>query len=56
MLEINNHKLDVYIINDQPTVCAVCGARTDFEDVADKVQLHQCLNLNCGYKFLIEED
>ncbi len=47
--------LDCYILNDQPTSCGVCGARTDFEDIDDTIQLHQCLNPECGYKFIVEE-
>jgi len=55
-IDINNHDLDIYILNDQPTICGICGSITDFEDVDDKTQLHQCLNPACGYKFITEED
>jgi len=54
-IDINNHNLDIYILNDQPTTCGICGARTDFDDIDDKTQLHQCLNLDCCYKFIAEE-
>ena len=52
-IDLNNHNLDIYIQNDQPTTCCICGARTDFDD---KTQLHQCLNPACGYNFITEED
>ncbi len=48
--------LDCYILNDQPTSCGVCGTRTDFEDIDDTTQLHQCLNPECGYKFIAVDD
>ena len=54
--DINNHNLDIYIINDQPTTCGICGASTGFDEIDDKIQLHQCLNPDCGYKFAVEED
>ena len=52
----NSYNLDIYLMNDQPTECGLCGARTDFKNIEDKIQLHQCLNSNCGYKFITEED
>jgi len=55
-IDINNHNLNIYILNDQPTTCGICGARTDFYDVTDKVQLHECLNFDCGYQFITEMD
>jgi len=54
-VDINNNDIDIYILNDQPTTCGICGARTDFEGMGNKLQLHQCLNLACGYKFITEE-
>ena len=53
---INYDNLDCYIINDQPTTCGLCGTRTDFEEINNMLQLHECLNPDCGYKFIIEED
>jgi len=55
-IDINNCNLDIYILNDHPTTCGICGDRTDFEVINDKIQLHQCLNANCGYEFIVEED
>lgn len=53
---INNHNLDIYILNDQPTTCGICGSSTDFEDITDTSQFHECLNPYCGYQFLAEID
>jgi len=55
-ININNHNLDIYILNDQPTTCGICAARTEFEDITDEIQLHQCLSPDCGYQFLAEKD
>ena len=53
---INYDNLDCYILNEQPTTCGLCGARTDFEEINNMMQLHECLNPYCGYKFITEED
>ena len=55
-IDINDHNLDIFILNEQPTTCSNCGASTDFEDVTEKVQLHECLNPDCGYQFITEID
>ena len=52
----NYDHMDCYILSEQPTVCGICGARTDFDGIDDKIQLHQCINPDCGYKFITEED
>ena len=46
-----NEGLDCYILGDQPTTCGKCGARTDFKELNDELQKHQCLNVSCGYTF-----
>lgn len=46
---------DVYEATDQPTTCPHCGARTDFEDLANDRQLHTCLDATCGYRFIVTE-
>ncbi len=33
----NTQNLDFYILNEQPISCGLCGARTDFEDITDKI-------------------
>ena len=53
---VDSDTLDRYILNDQPTTCGLCGARTDFEKITNVMQLHKCLNPDCGYKFIAEED
>lgn len=55
-VDINYDDLDWYLLNDQPTTCGHCGARTNFHVIDDKIQLHKCLNPECGYKFITEED
>ena len=48
------NSLDCYILNDQPMTCGLCGARTDFAEINDGMQIHECLNLDCRYKFITE--
>ncbi len=36
--------------------CGICGARTSFEEKKNGIQKHQCLNLDCDYKFIAVED
>jgi hypothetical protein len=55
-VDINCDPLDCYRLDDQPTTCGLCGARTDFEEINEVIQLHECLNSDCGYKFITEED
>ena len=47
-------------MNDQPTTCPKCGCRTelilDFPDTVEKTQYHKCLDVNCKYTFIVEED
>lgn len=45
--------LEVYLISDQPTTCGLCGARTDFVVEEDGTQVHQCLNKDCKYRFIV---
>lgn len=47
--------MDCYILCDQPMVCALCGARTDFLEISDTKQVHECLNQYCRYRFITEE-
>ena len=53
---VNHNLLDCFILNDQPTTCGLCGARTDFVEINDGLQIHECLNLDCCYKFITEDD
>tara|TARA_R110000782_G_scaffold125788_6_gene217440 strand:- start:1114 stop:1320 length:207 start_codon:yes stop_codon:yes gene_type:complete len=54
--DVNYGNLDCYLLNEQPTTCAICGARTNFEEVNDGIQIHKCMNSNCDYKFTAEVD
>ena len=45
-------------MSDQPTTCGKCGARTEYDDLADSAtgetrQLHTC---RCGHVFVVESD
>jgi hypothetical protein len=46
---------DVYAATDQPETCPHCGARTDFEELADDRQLHRCLDATCGYRYIVTQ-
>lgn len=48
--------LERYILGDQPATCGICGARTEFDELSDGIQIHQCLNSDCLYKFVGEFD
>lgn len=54
--KIDIETLDFFILNDQPMTCGNCGSRTTFDVEKDETQIHQCLNLDCGYKFIAVED
>ena len=47
--------LKFYLLNEQPTTCPICGAKTnwiaDFSHTQNKMILHKCLDLNCKYLF-----
>lgn len=48
---------DVILIaadEDQPVTCHLCGGRTDFDEIDEVTQVHQCLNANCGCTFTTE--
>ncbi len=48
--------LECYILSEAPMSCGLCGARTDFDVKDDGSQVHQCLNSDCGYRFIAVED
>lgn len=48
--------LQTFLIGEEPTTCPSCGARTEFEEIEDGLQLHQCLNEDCGKQFIGESD
>jgi hypothetical protein len=45
-----------YIIGEDPMTCPECGARTDFDVLADGQELHTCLNSSCELSFLAEHE
>ncbi len=49
-----------YIINDQPTTCPICGARTEiissFYHTLLRLNIDECLNQNCRHIFFEVED
>jgi len=44
--------MTTFIMSDQPEVCRYCGARTEFEEIDDNTQLHECPNCNKKYKLV----
>lgn len=56
IVDVNHDYLDCYILSDQPTICGLCGVRTDFEEINDVMQIHECLNPECGYRFITKEE
>lgn len=52
----SDNDLDCYLLHDQPMTCGKCGSRTSFIEMDSGAQKHQCLNVDCGYVFLAEED
>lgn len=57
MIDFHN----TYLMNDQPTTCPKCGARTHFtmqiSPVSNEaVQIHQCMNQTCQFEFVVETE
>jgi hypothetical protein len=49
----------VFLLDDQPTTCPICGVRTIFYEFVhntEQYQIHLCIVLNCSYVFLAVED
>jgi hypothetical protein len=52
---VKNRVAVVYWLDaEQPATCPKCGARTDWSDMLDGSQLHQCLDEICGFVFIGE--
>ena len=53
-------EIPTFLMNDQPTVCSICGARcdnlADFMYTNGHMQLIRCLNPDCSFIFFEEED
>lgn len=49
----------IYLSNDQPTTCKLCGSRTnwigDFSHTNAKLILHEFKDANCSFLFYEEE-
>ena len=52
----NELELPVYLMGDQPETCDLCGSRTFFDDIDAEIQLHKCINQDCGYCFIVAPD
>ena len=50
----------IYLSNEQPTACKVCGSRTnwlaDFSHTNTKLVVHECRDVKCGFIFYEEDD
>lgn len=52
--------LEVFLSNDQPTTCPLCGNRTEILSEFFKVEIyseiHICLTKECQFQFIIEAE
>ncbi len=46
--------MSVFLGTDQPETCRKCSARTDFDELTSKLQLHRCFN--CDNQYFVEFD
>lgn len=54
------NELDTFLMTDQPVTCPKCGTRTDFQEGSKDeaigvIQIHQCFDEKCQYKFEVVE-
>lgn len=54
------NELDICLMTEQPAACPKCEARTDFKEVSQDesigvIQIHQCFDEKCQYKFEVVE-
>ena len=54
MLELEVEDLPIFFGTEQPETCRKCGVRTEFDDVAGGLQVHQCLT--CANRYVVEFD
>ena len=47
-------ELPVFYGTEQPETCRKCGVRTEFDDIASWLQVHQCMN--CANRYVVEFD
>jgi hypothetical protein len=55
-----DNELDTFLMTDQQATCPKCGARTGFIEVLEDesigvIQIHQCFDEKCQYKFEVIE-
>jgi hypothetical protein len=52
--------VQIFLMNDQPTVCSICGARCEelasFMHINARTLLMQCFYRDCSFIFFEEED
>jgi hypothetical protein len=58
--EMEEETMHLYWMNDQPTTCPYCGARTEYHDLIHQgvvYEINFCLNKeHCGFVFAAVED
>ncbi len=51
---------DLYMFNDQPAICPICGARSDIildmSHTIDKTEVHRCNSAKCQHEFVMVFD
>lgn len=51
---------EVNIYSEQPTVCPICGARSEvimnLNHTNDKIEVHLCPDMHCKYEFIMQYD
>lgn len=51
-------ELEVFLFNDQPTTCPLCGNRTEIISVKEEEnsEMHVCLTKECQFLFIMKVD
>ena len=54
------NELDTFLSNDQPVTCPYCGKRSnwlaDFSHTNSKTSIHECINHETEYLFIVEHE
>jgi hypothetical protein len=48
------HELDTFIGHEEIPNCPQCGSRTDFIELSEDKQQHQCLDSDCKFEFFLD--
>lgn len=56
IIEVHPQGLKTYLMGDQPATCPICGARTEFVTLSAKREQHKCLDTDCNYQFILEDN